>query len=119
MTAPKLHNLTETGYEVDALQAVRLDQLERETLDAIAASKVVVNATDIAAATGLDASAIQFALHRLDDAGRVIMRCGFYRLSEAERSRRSAAQCEVAHSAPHDHQSTGSALTGQERGQGE
>ena len=29
----------------------------------------------------------QAALHKLDDAGRVLMRNGFYRLSEAERAR--------------------------------
>ena len=31
--------------------------------------------------------AVQERLHALDDAGRVIMRNGFYRLSEAERAR--------------------------------
>ena len=31
--------------------------------------------------------AVQAELHALDDAGRVLMRNGFYRLSEAERAR--------------------------------
>ena len=38
---------------------------------------------------GLPRDAVASALHRLDDAGRVLMRCGFYRLSEAERKRRA------------------------------
>ena len=30
---------------------------------------------------------VQAALHKLDDDGRVMMRCGWYHLSEAERAR--------------------------------
>ena len=42
---------------------------------------------EIAAAINEPADAVQAALHSLDDAGCVIMRNGFYRLSEAARCR--------------------------------
>jgi hypothetical protein len=35
----------------------------------------------------VDPAEVQAALHALDDAGRVIMRNGWYRLSEAEKAR--------------------------------
>lgn len=41
----------------------------------------------IAQDIGADAREVQDALHDLDDAGRVLMRNGWYRLSEAERAR--------------------------------
>ena len=46
-------------------------------------------AEDATAWLGREASQaeVQAALHKLDDAGRVMMRCGWYHLSEAERQR--------------------------------
>ena len=71
--------------------ATRFNALDGEILDALAKATAPMNAGQIADMTGLCPSAIQCALHRLDDDGAVLMRIGRYRLSEAERKRRGDA----------------------------
>lgn len=41
----------------------------------------------VEAATGATQQEVQTRLHSLDDAGRVFLKCGFYRLSESERAK--------------------------------
>jgi len=46
------------------------------------------DADDLANILGASPRAVQDALHRLDDAGHVLMRLGMYRLSEAHKAGR-------------------------------
>lgn len=46
-----------------------------------------LTAGEIAHAVTADRGAVQAALHEMDDAGAVLLRNGFYRLSESERAK--------------------------------
>jgi len=75
---------------MNALQRTRSESLKRAILEHIASLPVSFTAGEIAAAVERPLEAVQIALHQLDDAGRVVMRNGWYQLSEAKRKRRDA-----------------------------
>lgn len=61
--------------------------MTEEILAHMARSHLAWTAQELAEAVGEPLQAVTATLHQLDDAGRVIMKCGWYRLSEAERKR--------------------------------
>ena len=65
----------------------RLSELDREILTYLG---IVggTDAADIAEVLGVSEHSVQEALHKLDDEGHVIMRLGWYRLSEAQKAGR-------------------------------
>jgi len=65
----------------------RLSDLEREILTYL---NIVggTDAADLAEVLGISERSIQEALHKLDDEGHVMMRLGWYRLSEAQKAGR-------------------------------
>jgi len=65
----------------------RLSELDREILTYLG----IVGGTDvadIAEVLGVNEHSVQQALHKLDDEGHVMMRLGWYRLSEAAKAGR-------------------------------
>ena len=65
----------------------RLSDLEREILTYLSVISGT-DAADISEVLGVNERHIQAALHKLDDEGHVIMRLGWYRLSEAQKTGR-------------------------------
>jgi len=65
----------------------RLSDLERDILSCLDIVGTT-DADDLANILGASPRAVQDALHRLDDAGHVLMRLGMYRLSEAHKAGR-------------------------------
>ena len=65
----------------------RLSELDREILTYLG---IVggTDAADIAEVLGVSEHSVQQALHKLDDEGHVMMRLGWYRLSEAQKAGR-------------------------------
>ena len=65
----------------------RLSNLEHEILTYLG---IVggTDAADIAEVLGVSEHSVQEALHKLDDEGHVMMRLGWYRLSEAQKAGR-------------------------------
>lgn len=65
----------------------RLSELDREILTYLG---IVggTDAADIAEVLGVSEHSVQEALHKLDDEGHVMMRLGWYRLSEAQKAGR-------------------------------
>jgi len=65
----------------------RLSELDREILTYLG---IVggTDAADIAEVLGVSEHSVQQALHKLDDDGHVMMRLGWYRLSEAQKAGR-------------------------------
>lgn len=65
----------------------RLSDLEREILTYL---NIVggTDAADLAEVFGISERSIQETLHKLDDEGHVMMRLGWYRLSEAQKAGR-------------------------------
>ena len=65
----------------------RLSELDREILTYLG---IVggTDAADIAEVLGVSEHSVQGALHKLDDEGHVMMRLGWYRLSEAQKAGR-------------------------------
>jgi len=66
---------------------LRLNDMTQTPLLILAHLRIVpcADVADIAKHTGVPEWDVQTALHDLDDQGKVIMRNGWYRLSEAER----------------------------------
>ena len=64
-----------------------LSELDREILTYLG---IVggTDAADIAEVLGVSEHSVQQALHKLDDEGHVMMRLGWYRLSEAQKAGR-------------------------------
>jgi DNA-binding IclR family transcriptional regulator len=55
-------------------------------INALKNSNCAMTAKEIARNAGMEISEVQPMLHKLDDAGRVIMRGGWYRVSESEKA---------------------------------
>lgn len=63
--------------------------LRDDILRVLRASPASLTAGEVANLANSTPQAVQPELHRLDDAGRVTMRNGWYRLTEAEKNRRA------------------------------
>jgi predicted transcriptional regulator len=63
-----------------------MTDLEHDILSCLAFCPGVMNTTEIAEIVERPWGEVQAALHRLDDSGAVLMRCGLYRASEATRA---------------------------------
>lgn len=63
--------------------------MTEEILAHMARSHLAWTAQELAEAVGEPVQSVVEALHTLQDADRVMMKCGWYWLSEAERKRRS------------------------------